>query len=41
MESVHVKLEQFPNLHSFVWDGVEYINDCYEEVYDARNEQIA
>ena len=32
MESVHIKLEKFPHLHIFLWDGVEYINDCYEEV---------
>ena len=41
MESVHIKLEKFPHLHSFLWGGVEDINDCYEEVADARNEQIA
>lgn len=41
MEKVHVKLTQFPHLHSFLWDGIEYINDCYEEAYNARNEQIA
>ena len=30
MEQVHVKLVQFPHLHSFLWGGVEYINDCYQ-----------
>lgn len=36
MEAIHVKLDQFPHLHSFLWAGVEYINDCYKEVCDER-----
>lgn len=36
MVRVHVRFELLPHLHSFVLDGIEYINDCYKEVTDER-----
>lgn len=30
MVRVHIRLVGFPRLHSFVLDGIEYINECFE-----------
>ena len=35
---IHVQLKTFPHLHSFLLDGVEYINDCYEEGFNERKD---